>query len=164
MLLELLGMKQRKGILLHQDKPDYGLALKLIIFIVPAMLVAVSLQLYFSGEGSGSLALLAEAIFVGFLFWAVFPRSYEVYEDHVRIVLGGPFSVRVSFDRIREIRISSRPSFSVNFVTRLGKSYVEIARKKSPSIAITPRDPELFVENANRALRQWTRMAELYAA
>lgn len=161
-MLQFIPMKYRKGVLLYQDKPEYGLALKLIIAIVPIALLVGSLHLSSSGERSGSLALLVEALCVGLLFWAIFPRAYEVYEDHLRIVLGGPFSVSVSFAQIKEVRISSRPAFTINFVTSFGKSCVEIAKKRGPSIAITPREPEQFVENANRALSQWTKSGALY--
>jgi hypothetical protein len=124
---------------------------------VPAALLAASIYLLSFGENSGGLALLIETIIVGLIFWSVFPRRYQVYEDHLRIVLGGLFSVKVGFAKIEAIRITSRLTFSTNFVTKLTRSYVEIAKKKGPSIAITPRDNELFVENANQALSQWAK-------
>ena len=142
------------SLLLYQDKPKYGLILKLILIIPVAFLVG-SLYLYLSGDTSGSLALLPEAFIVGLIFWLVFPREYQVYEDHLRIVLGGPFSVKVGFQNIKAIRITSRTGLTVNFVTRIAKSYVEIAKKRGWSIAITPSANDTFVENANRALEQW---------
>jgi hypothetical protein len=72
-------------------------------------------------------------------------------------VLGGPFSVKVGFQNIETIRITSRLSFNVNFVTRITKSYVEIVIKKGMNIAITPTDKESFVEKANLALSQWVK-------
>ena len=129
--------------------------MKAIIVLVPGILLAASIFVWSLGDSPGSLALLVEAPIIGFIFWAVFPRKYQVYEDHVRIVLGGPFSVKVGFDKIKTIEVTSRLSFSVNFVTAVTKSYVEIAKKKGLSIAITPRANDLFVENANRALSQW---------
>jgi hypothetical protein len=72
-------------------------------------------------------------------------------------VLGGPFSVKVGFQNIEAIRITSRLSFNVNFVTRVTRSYVEIVIKKGMSIAITPTDDESFVEKANLALSQWVK-------
>ena len=101
--------------------------------------------------------MLLEAFIVGLIFWLVFPREYRVYEDHLRIVLGGPFSVKVGFENIRAIRTTGKTAFTVNFVTRITKSYVEIAKKRGLSIAITPTDNDSFVENANRALEQWLR-------
>ena len=150
-------MNYSRSVLLYQDEPAYGLFLKLIVVLVPAALLVASIYLLSSGESSGGLALLVEAFIVGFIFWIVFPRRYQVYEDHIRIALGGPFSVKVGFDKIEAIRVTSKFIFSVNFVTKLTKSYVEIAKRRGLSIAITPRDNDLFIENANRALSQWVK-------
>ncbi|MFC1957270.1 hypothetical protein ACFLX0_00425 [Chloroflexota bacterium] len=144
-----------KGLLLYQDKPAYGLLLKLIMVAVPATLLAVSIYLLSMGNSADGLALLVEVFVIGLIFWAVFPHKYQVYEDHVRIVLGGPFSVKVGFDKIKTIGITGRLSLSVNFVTTITKSHVEIVKKKGLSIAITPKANEAFVENANRALNEW---------
>ena len=114
-----------------------------------------SLYLYLSGDVSGSLALLPGALISGLVFWLVFPREYEVYEDHLRIAMGGPFSVKVGIKDIKTVRITSRTGLTINFVTRITKNYVEIVRKTGWSIAITPTDNDTFVENANRALEQW---------
>jgi len=142
------------SLLLYRDKPQYGLILKFILIIPVAFLVG-SLYLYLSGEKSGSLALLPSAFISGLIFWFVFPREYQVYEDHLRIVLGGPFSVKIGFQNIKAVRITSRTGLTINFVTRIARSYVEIVRKKGLTIAITPTDNDPFVENANRALEQW---------
>jgi len=150
-------MDYSRSVLLYQDEPAYGLLLKLIVVLVPAALLVASIYLLSSGESSGGLALLVEAFIVGFIFWIVFPRRYQVYEDHIRIALGGPFSVKVGFDKIEAIRVTSKFIFSVNFVTKLTKSYVEIAKRRGLSIAITPRDNDLFIENANGALSQWVK-------
>ena len=95
-----------KSILLYQDKPTYGLLLKLIL-IIPAAFLGGSLYLYLSGDVTGSFALLPRAFISGLIFWFVFPREYQVYEYHLRIVLGGPFSVKVGFQNIKEVRITT---------------------------------------------------------
>lgn len=150
-------MSYSKSLLRYQDKPAYGSLLKLIIVIVPAGLLAASIYLWSSGENAGGLALLAESFFISLIFWVVFPRKYQIYEDHLRIVLGGPVAVKIGFDKIETIGVTSKLTFSVNFVTKFTKRYVEIAKKRGLSIAITPRDNDLFVENANRALSQWVK-------
>jgi hypothetical protein len=149
-------MNYSQSVLLYQDKPKYGLILKLIL-IMPVILLASGIYLWSTGDAIVSLALLTEAFIIGLIFWFVLPREYQVYENHLRIVLGGPFSVKVGFQNIEAIRITSRVSFSINFVTRITRSYVEIAIKKGMSIAITPTDEESFVEKANLALSQWVK-------
>jgi len=147
-------LKYSNSILLYRDKPKYGLLLKLIL-IIPVAFLAGSLYLYLSGDVSGSLALLPGALISGLIFLFVFPREYQVYEDHLRIVLGGPFSVKVSFQNVKTVRITSRTGLTINFVTKIARSYVEIVKQKGLTIAITPTDNDSFVENANQALEQW---------
>ena len=149
-------MQYSKSILLYQDKPRYGLLLKLIL-IIPAAFLVGSLYLWLSGDISGSLALLLSAFIMGLVFWFVFPREYQVYDDHLCRALGRPFSVKVRFQNVKTIRMTSRTGLTVNFVTRITKSYVEIVKKRGWSIAITPTSSDAFVENANRALEQWVR-------
>ena len=147
--------------MLYQDEPEYGLLLKLIIMILPAGLLAASVYMWSSDDSFGGLALLAEAFIVGLIFWAVLPRRYQIYEDHLRIVLGGPFAVKIGFDRITTIEVTSRTALTVNFVTRFAKTYVRIGKKNGLSIAITPKSNDMFVDNANRASSQWARTREV---
>jgi hypothetical protein len=149
-------MSRTKSLLLYQDEPT-GSLLKLIMVIVPAVLLLVSIYLLSSGESSGGLALLLEAFLIGLIFWIVFPRKYQVYEDHLRIVLGEPFAVKIGFDKIMAVEVTSRTAFTVNFTTTITKTYVRIVKKQWLSIAITPTSNDLFVDNANRALSQWAK-------
>jgi len=146
-----------KSLLLYQEDVAQGLPLKLTIMVVPAALAAASIYLWSSGESAGGLALLAEAVCIGLIFLAVFPRRYQVYEDHLRIVLGGPFAVRIGFDRIARIEVTSKTALTINLVTRIAKTYVRIVRKSGFGIAITPKSNDGFVENGNRALSEWAR-------
>ena len=152
-------MKYSRGLLLYEDEPVYGILLRLITIVLPAALLAGSAFLSSTGEKEGALALLIEAFFVGAIFFSVFPRKYQVFEDHLRIVLGGPFSIKIGFENVKSISVTNRVVFSVNFATRLSGHYVEIAQKRSWSIAITPRNNQDFVENANRSLNEWMKSA-----
>ena len=135
--------------------------MKLIAWILPASLLALSFYLFSTGEREGGLELLLDVFIISLIFLTVLPRSYQVYEDHLRIVLGGPFSIKVNFDKIKTIEVTSRLVFSVNFATRMTGSYVAIAVKRGLAIAITPRDSNQFVENANRALSEWVKISSV---
>jgi hypothetical protein len=150
-------MKYSKGLILYQDTPEYGLFLKLIVIIVPVLLLFGSYYLFSRGERDGGLTLLVEAFIIGLIFFSVFPHSYRVYEDHLQIVLGGPFSIKIGFDKIKSVEVTSRIVFSVNFATRMTGRYVAITPKTGLTIAITPKDNGAFVENANRALAEWAK-------
>jgi hypothetical protein len=88
----------------------------------------------------------------------VFPRRYQVYEDHLRIVLGGPFAIRIGFGQIKAIEVTSRMALTANFVTRVTKTYVRIVKKSGLDIAITPKSNDLFVDNAIRASSRWAKL------
>ena len=148
-------MPYSTSVLLHRDRPQYGLLMKLVL-LIPVALLVVGVYLWLSGDTTDGLALLPQAFIMGLVYWLIFPREYQVYEDHLRIVLGGPFSVKVGFGNLKTIRIATgRIGLSVNFVTRITRSYVEIVKKRGWSITITPTDRDSFVENANRALNRW---------
>jgi len=149
-------MDYSQSVLLYQDKPKYGLVMKLVLAI-PAMLVGSSIYLWSTDDPFLGLTLLIEAFIIGLIFWFVLPREYQVYENHLRIVLGGPLSVKIGFQNIEEIRITNRFALTVNFATTVARSHVEIAIRRGMSIAITPADYESFVEKANQALTQWVR-------
>lgn len=99
--------------------------------------------------------ILLETIIIGFVFWIVFPREYRVYEDHISIVLGGPFAIRVGFHELKEVRIKRGISPTANFVTSVTAQCVEIVKRKGIGLAITPSHSDEFVEYANQALKQW---------
>lgn len=132
-----------------------------LILIIPVILLASGIYLWSTGDAIVTLALLTEAVIIGLIFWFVLPREYQVYENHLRIVLGGPFAVKVGFQNIEAVRITSRMSFNIHFTTTITRSYVEIVIKKGMSIAITPTDDKTFVEKANQALSQWEKRQAL---
>ena len=159
-MVQSVRMDYSQSVLLYQDKPKYGLIMKLIL-IIPVILLASGIYLWSTGDAIVTLALLTEAVIIGLIFWFVLPREYQVYENHLRIVLGGPFSVKVGFQNIEAVRITSRMSFNIHFTTTITRSYVEIVIKKGMSIAITPTDDKTFVEKANQALSQWEKRQAL---
>lgn len=146
--------------LLYQDEAA-GSVLKLVFVIVPAALLGVSVYLRLSGESSAGLAMLLETFIIALIFWLVFPRKYQVYQDHLRIMLGGPFSIKIGFDKIKAIEVTNRTFATANFVTTITKTYVIIIKKRGLSIAITPKSKELFVDKAEQALSQWVKTREV---
>ena len=154
-MLQSNRMKYSKSILLYEDEPGSGWILRFILLIVPVFLIGLSIYLWYSSESSGSLELLIESFIFFLIFWVILPRKYQVYEDHLRIVLGEPFKIRIGFDQITKIEVTTGTYLTVNLVTRITRTYVRIVKKRGLSIAITPGNNELFIENANKALSQW---------
>ena len=149
-------MNRAKSLLLYQDEPS-GSLLKLIMGMVPVTFLVLGIYLWLTGERSGALALLFETFLIGLIFWIIFPRRYQVYQDHLRIVLAGPFAVKIGFDQIKAMEVTTRNALTVNFATTITRTYVLIVKKHGISIAITPKSNALFVDNAKRALNQWAR-------
>ncbi len=150
----MLPMSYPISLPVYEDEAAASL-LKPIIAMVPVALLVASAYLWSSGESAGSLALLGEAFIIGSILWVVFPRKYQVYEDYLRIVLGGPFAVKISFSQIKMVEVTGRSALTINFATRIAMTYVRIVMKQGLSIAITPKSNDLFVENANQALSRW---------
>jgi hypothetical protein len=147
-------MDYSRSQLVYQDEPT-GLALKIMVTILPLGLLVTGIFMLSSGEKEGSVILAVEALAVGLLLWSIFPRGYRVYEDHLRIVLGGPFSVKIGFTEIASVETTSRTAVTIHFATAMARTYVIINKKSGLNIAITPKSNELFVENANRSLHRW---------
>ena len=134
-MLQFTDMSYPTNILLYEDEPA-GWIFKFFFVIVTLLILA----------GSGST------------FWIVSPRKYQVYEDRLQILLGGPFVVKIGFDQISTIEVTDRTASeftAIKLISKVTNTYVRIGRKKGLSITITPKSDALFVENANRSLRQW---------
>jgi hypothetical protein len=149
-------MSYPTNILLYEDEPA-GWIFKFFFVIVTLVLLAGSVYFGVSGDNASGLTMLVVAFVIGLTFWIVSPRKYQVYEDHLQILLGGPFVVKIRFDQITSMGVTQSKGlhFTVNFTTTIANTYVRINKKKGLSVAITPKSDVLFVENANRSLRQW---------
>lgn len=154
-VLQSPRMDYPQGAPLYQDRPEYGLIMKSILAL-PAVLLAAGIYYWSTGDASGGTAFLTGAVIMAVAYWLVFPREYQVHEDHLRIVLGGPFSVKVGFENLRSVSITSRSSPGINFATTIARTHVQIEKRKGMSIAITPTAAESYVEEVNRALGRWT--------
>jgi hypothetical protein len=148
-------MNKSKGILLYQEEAAPAWILRTIFLIVPVSLVIAAFSLWYSSQNPENLFLLAEGVGIGLALWAVIPRRYQVFEDRLCIVLGGPVTFQIGFDQIASIEITSRTALTLNLVSRIERTYIRIVKKKGFSVAITPENKELFLENANLALNKW---------
>jgi len=147
-------MDYPQGAPLYRDRPEYGLVMKAILAL-PAVMLAAGIYYWSTGDAAAATAFLAGAGIMAVTYWFVFPREYQVHRDHLRIVLGGPFSVRVGFENLKAISVTSRSSPGISFVTKMSRTHVQIEKKKGMGIAISPTAAESFVEEVNRALGRW---------
>jgi hypothetical protein len=148
-------MGNYRRLLLYSEDALYGPVLKLIFLIIPTAFIVMSVYLWLNDAHEGSIALFVDGVFIGIIFLSILPRKYQIYDDQLRIVLGGPFSIKLGFEKITKIEVTNKTLLTANFVTAMGRNYVRIVRKKGLDIAITPKSNEEFVDRTNRALRIW---------
>ena len=72
--------------------------------------------------------------------------------EDLPIILEG---IKTLVNQIKDFEVTNKLTFSTNFVTKFTKHYVVITRNRGLSVAITPKDNNMFVENAKGALNQW---------
>jgi hypothetical protein len=139
--------------LIYQDEALYDAWVRLALGALIAIMLVSGIALLFI-DTEGAYVMLAGAIFISLLFWAILPRRYQVFEDHVRIVLGGPFAWTIPLKDIKSIGpASTRKGFiywGVRFVTSLA-GVVEITRRHGLDVVFSPAHPDMFIEQANRA-------------
>lgn len=138
----------------YEDKPNIGkllmavLGLPVVIFLIIAIVLLPA-------EPETGFALAGTAVLISIIFWIVLPRKYVVYEDKVKIVLGGPLSVGIPFKNIRTARIPKGVfTTGVNWVTSF-KNELQIVTRRGWNINITPGDRDQFLEHLNKALEEW---------
>jgi len=143
------------ALVLYQDSPHYDIATKLILAGPVCLLLFLAIWFAEQGQHQDALISLGMAVFMTVLYWAISPRSYQVLEDRMRIVLGGPFSLDFAYDTIETARVSSAWFLGLSFSTALAWRHVEIVRKKGMNVGVTPSNYAYFVESLNRALEDW---------
>jgi hypothetical protein len=105
--------------------------------------------------GVAGLALLA--------LWAVLPRAFELWPDHIRIVLGWRWDLNIPLNTIAEVLpakgvapwIGFRAMFATSF-----KTPVQIRRTKGMTIVLSPNNPVEFMEGVRKALANAHRGAQ----
>jgi len=88
---------------------------------------------------------------------AILPRRFQIFQDRVRIVLGGPFAIKFPLSDISEARSAPAGRAFVYWGIRFATSsqhVVEIVRKKGLSLVISPANADMFMKQLNLTLRQ----------
>jgi hypothetical protein len=144
---------------IYEDNPHYDVWLKGIM-VLPVFFILIGLYYLFTAQVESAIGLFATGVLMGAIYWAVFPRKYQILDSKLRIVLGGQFSFNVPFDTLKTAGKPEGVSLGINFATTfLSQHVVEIKRKKGMNVNITPSNRELFLENLNKAVYDWKRSA-----
>ena len=92
-------------------------------------------------------------LFDALLFKAILPRRYQIFEDGLKILMGWPFAINISFSNIKEVKPAEGRKALVYSGIRLATStryVIEIIRKKGLNIIISPSNI-MFLEQLNQA-------------
>jgi hypothetical protein len=140
---------------LYEAKTSYDTWMKALLgFPIFVFLV----EMYFLGQSSTeSIYIMASVIiFLGIIYWLVLPRSYRIYNDSVRVVLGWPCSIKIGFSTITAASRLKGVGVGMNLAGST-KNAVTINRKKRMPVHISPDDPDVFISNLDRELQEWRR-------
>lgn len=142
---------------IYEEAPRYDSLLKAIM-VLPVFFIVFGIYYLIIAEVEAAIAMFATTLLMGIIYWAIFPRKYQILDSKFRIVLGGPFSLNVPFSNLEAARVPEGATFGINFHTCISSDrVVQIIRKKGWNVNITPNDRDLFLENLNKALNDWRR-------
>ncbi len=148
----------------HEQYPRHDAVFWLVVFLLPAVLVASVFWLrYCSGAGgdwvSGRGLLVTAACWL-ILWWVISPRKYQILSGGIRIVLGGTFSFFIPLNSIKKVEYPSEISClwrtRHRFVACFDpEHYIWIQRGKvMGNVMISPRNPSLFIKNLVDVMEQ----------
>ena len=141
--------------MIYEDTPKYDLWLKLILGGVLALTLILGV-IFIYRDTEAAITMFGITVFDALLFKAILPRRFQIFEDRLKILLGGPFSINILLSNIAEVKpASSRKVFAywgIRFATSTS-NVVEVVRKKGLNLIISPRNDDMFLEQLNQALQ-----------
>ena len=146
----------------YEDSSRYDLWVKVLLGLAPVWLIVLGVLSYqgvLPGEAEAeareaSIVLFACLAFILLLYWAILPRKFQILEDRVKVVMGGPFSFSIRFDGVKTARkTTGLAHFGIGFATSVNR--VEIVKGRGMNVLLSPSNQEQFVENLNKALNDW---------
>jgi hypothetical protein len=144
---------------IYSDHPQLVGWLKLILGLILTVTLIMGVVML-SFDWAAALIMFGVTLFDAALFYCILPRSYQIYTDRLKIVLGGHWGMNVLFKDIRSVsRAAGSSAFGsagIRFATS-PKYVVEIRRKGKLSVIISPSSGDLFLEQINQAWRNYTR-------
>jgi hypothetical protein len=146
-------------VVIYEDSPHYDVWLKGIM-LLPVFFIIIGLSFIFTGDIESAIGMLATALLMGAVYWAILPRKYQIFDNKLKIVLGGQFSFNIPFETLKTAGKPEGVSLGINFATTfITEHVVEIKRNKGMTVNITPDNRDLFLENLNKAVYDWKRGA-----
>jgi len=141
----------------YEESPRYDFLLKGIMAL-PVFFILFGIYYLYIAQVEAAIGMFATTVLMFAVYWAIFPRKYQILDSKFRIVLGGSFSLSIPFDNLETARKPEGATFGINFPTCFSSDrVVQIVRKKGWNVNITPNDRDLFLENLNKVMHDWRR-------
>jgi hypothetical protein len=140
--------------MIHEEKAEQSNWVKLI-YIIPAGLFIGALASLFYGELEPFWVLIGDSALVSLIFYFIFPRKFQIFNNRIRIVLGNPLAINILFSSIKEVRHTEGSRAYVYSGVRLATSssyVIEISRVKGLNYVISPQHGELFLQQLKQAI------------
>ena len=144
----------------HEQPPKYDLGYRLLVILFPLGFIIGGFWLYeVEDTMTGAITLWGVTIFWVLLFRAILPQQYQILDDRVKVILGGPFSFNIPLNSINEVECPtgfSSQSYSIHKYLACFNSryYIWIKRGSiTKNVVIAPQEPALFVESLKQALK-----------
>jgi hypothetical protein len=145
----------KTDILIFEDTPKYDLWLKLILGGTLALTFILGI-IFIYQDTEAAIAMFGITIFDALLFKTILPRRFQIYEDRLKIILGGPFAINIPFSNIVDAKSASGKKLFFYWGSRFATSthhVVEIVQKKGLNLVISPRNDDVFLERLNQNLQ-----------
>jgi hypothetical protein len=144
--------------LLYEDTPVYDAWVKYIIGGILALTLIIGMVLL-AFDTAGAVAMFIITVFDAVLFRLILPRRFQVYEDRLKIVLGGPFVINIPFTDIVKAEPAPASRTMIYWGLRLATStrhVVEIDRRHGLSVVISPANEDIFLTQLDQARRVYS--------
>ena len=139
--------------LLFEDTPKYDLWLKLILGGILALTLILGI-VSINQDTEAAIVMFGITLFDALLFKAILPRRFQIFEDRLKILLGGPLAINIPLPNIAEAKPASGRKVFVYWGSRFATStrhVVEIVRRKGLNLVISPAHDDMFLEQLNQA-------------
>jgi len=155
-------------LIIFEDSIKYNRWIKAVLVLSVVLLVVLGILFYVDAYGSdifpgepaaesktGSVVLIASAVFVLIIYWLILPRTIAVSQEGIVLGFSGfrwkiPFRTIESMKAARGIIVWWGHSWITSYATQ-----IEIRRRYRLKIRVSPARRDQFLEYANKALADW---------
>jgi hypothetical protein len=141
--------------LIYEDIPRYDSWLKPLVsgFVTFFLLLGLIFLYFNTGLAITSFAI---SVFMALFFASIIPHRFRIFEDRLRIQLGGPLAFNIPLKHIVEARHGASSDILFYWGIKFGTStsnVIEIVRNKGMNVIITPAHFNEFLNQLNKAIK-----------